>query len=352
MSQALQPALISSFDPRGFLAATNTDTSSSVKLFRQIIEHTGVPIAAEIYVLMESDVRASGATVNERDACGYLASLSRDEVATLADRVFACFERHAIKIVSCATFLPEISHGDTRRRARSLAAVTNTLRFADRLSALQDSPKAVVVELVCGSITEPVVYAENLPGKEGSLEVPILHENTVPILLDGLAEAIHCQDLKREPQIALELEPGPLFVLRNDTTLRGLSDAIKKHQDPMVKQCVGLNADLAHWWIAGDIDFESESIKDANGRDYFFDLIKHAHISGHHRSGHFGDFGLQHLDSTAADKMKLWLRCLAASLDKAPGYSGYVSVELEAAFSEEEVINSVKTLISWLGELD
>ena len=353
MNRHLKPSLITSFDPRGFLANDNANPCSSTHLFKRLTCETGIEVAAEIYFLMESDVRQQAPTAKHLDACEYLASLSPEHVRDLAHRVYRCFNHNSVNIIGCATFFPEVAHSDPQRKEKSRKAIVNTIRFADHLTTLQSNSNGcsnpVIIELVCGSVTQPIEDAETKPQGEKTLQVPILQEPIFSTILDVLSSAIRDSKTQRNPQIALELEPGPLFALRNIETLRQLSMAIKTHPDAKVQQCVGLNADLAHWWIAGDIELETEAAKTPNADNYFFDLIKHSHISGHHPAGHFGDFGLQHLDEPTAAKLRSWLQCLANA--QPPNYSGFVSVELEAAFSDREVIDSVKTLIRWIEAL-
>lgn len=140
-------------------------------------------------------------------------------------------------------------------------------------------------------------------------------------------------------KIAIEAEPGPLFVARDETTLRSLCRSIEA--DDVLKSCVGVNLDLAHWRLAKIV---AEGFADRCPE--VFRRIAHAHASGHHASGHFGDCIPQLVNTT--DHFSAWLELLRRRVgscgESVVPFSGYVSLEYEVAKSEAHVTSAYSYL--------
>ena len=109
---------------------------------------------------------------------------------------------------------------------------------------------------------------------------------------------------------------------------------------------IGLNADLAHWAMSGDIGEHLPAIRDR---------IVHAHISGHHPTSHFGDTELTEEMTARYQPLLKHLRQLRSmeeverrSVKHLPQYSGYISLEYEAAPDLAAVQRSLECVQSML----
>ena len=138
--------------------------------------------------------------------------------------------------------------------------------------------------------------------------------------------------------LALELEPGPLYALRNWGSLQRLCQVLDSRRDG-IGGVVGLNLDVAHWSLA---EIDPKKVLDSK---VVLRRILHAHASDHGR-GHFGDVevgtihGREHFAS--------WLNVVqqAARIQETdlPPRSGYVSIELEACKDRDMVKRSATFL--------
>jgi sugar phosphate isomerase/epimerase len=304
-------------------------------------------LGAELYIMMDSDVKNRISTGAEKATLvvQYLSGLCDSEVVAFADEMYRRFSSQGVEVIAIATYLPEIVSDNQSTYESAIKAVANVCKFAVSIGASYKS-RIPVVELVCGSITDSI---RELDGDR--LEVPIVNPevrrqnllNRLAIAFDSLNVPVH-----QLPEIALELEPGKLFLLSGPSQLDSIAKAIAGHKNKNVATKVGFNLDFAHWWIAG-IDINEEFIQQY---PLIVERIKHCHISGHAKMGHFGDFGLHRLPPETIATFKRWLTHLARDIaPRSLGFSGCVSVELEAAYSMTDTIESVETLIEWLEEL-
>lgn len=152
--------------------------------------------------------------------------------------------------------------------------------------------------------------------------------------------------------LALEIEPGPLFVLNSRDAVKAAAQRIANAKE--LSGVVGINVDIAHCILAG---LTPEDIFD---RDVVENRICHFHISDH-GLGHFGDapigdcgFGEWCRDRLGRLKLlREWVRKASEFTEKRgpdsgrPPFSGVISVELEAARDTYQVQRSV----DGLGEL-
>jgi sugar phosphate isomerase/epimerase len=106
---------------------------------------------------------------------------------------------------------------------------------------------------------------------------------------------------------------------------------------------VGINLDVAHWWMAGI------QRSDVRSNRSLLPKVFHSHISGHSRKGHFGDISLASLSPGDKSEFRRWLELLR---DEATQFSGFVAVEYEAAPSPKLVSESLNELSSWLRDLN
>jgi len=109
---------------------------------------------------------------------------------------------------------------------------------------------------------------------------------------------------------------------------------------------VGVNLDIAHWRLARDIT--PELVWDT---PVVRNRIVHAHIAGHHRCSHLGDLPLRDLNQP--EDFRPWLdlvdRIASDWRDPLlPQFSGYVSLEMEAAKARGLVSDSTQDLAGLL----
>lgn len=344
----LQPALISSY-------MTGEVLSPQEKVARRALlpycaENYGANCAAELYLFMEPDARRWRRRLRrekcQRDdgknstlsALEFLSELSQDEVVKIAQVLYHRFMSVNSLPIGIASFLAQInSRLDANRGDQVVAAFSTLLWFADELSKLAGRP--VVVELVAGSLVEKVQASDDNRW-EASLYAEATARRRVLEMLKVAMDRSRLS-LDRLPQIALELEPGPLFLLNDTRQLESFAGDIAT-ADPRVAAKVGFNLDIAHWWLEG---IGPEYLRE---HPVVAERIIHAHIAGHSKRGHFGDVSLSAMQARDAGDFKQWLRYLRD--ETGDRFSGYVSVEYEAARSAEVVISSVQTLMRWLHE--
>ena len=149
------------------------------------------------------------------------------------------------------------------------------------------------------------------------------------------------RDLIAYEILGLELEPGPIYALRDWDTIRGLAAVLRN--DPRLRDLAGLNLDIAHWRMAlGD-----EGVSLIRNDPAVFNQIVHAHVSGHHPKAHLGDIHLRVLNKP--EHFLPWLNLLSDIADEKrsdghPPNTGRVSIEYEAAPDRRIVRKSVRQL--------
>lgn len=268
-----------------------------------------------------------------------------DAVERCANDISALFPADQIPIVALASFFPEISASPGSVRAAQAQAA---LRFLCRIAmALRDrGHPAVAVEAVAGACMNGVWRGGR--AQTGSRLLPSFQANilrgTEPCrrLLTGLRAALEpLSDQLRQYRlvVAMELEPGPLYLLRDWTSLDVFCEHVR--QDPILYNIVGLNLDIAHWIMAPGVTPEK-----VRNTPHVMSRIVHAHCSGHHGKGHFGDICLFDLNGPEAFIPYIdLLQDIADERTEADlPFSRYVSIEFEAAPSPDLVRTSVEQL--------
>ena len=147
--------------------------------------------------------------------------------------------------------------------------------------------------------------------------------------------------------LAIELEPGPLYLLRDWATLRRLVHEIRCAPDLEQHQhMVCVNLDVAHWRVA---KIDPDAVL-ASGQ--VCERIVHAHLAGHHANAHFGDCPLGTHVGPEIDATTLrWVRTLRriAAARRGADFPGlYVSLEYEAALNAQLVRASMDELLRLL----
>jgi uncharacterized membrane protein YheB (UPF0754 family) len=165
--------------------------------------------------------------------------------------------------------------------------------------------------------------------------------------------------------LALQLEPGPIFLLNGAIQLDLLCKQIDENGSKALKKVVGLNLDIAHWAFLNNSTSESEtqlSVDWLRRNPHVLSRIIHAHICDH-GNGHMGDLYLEAVN--AKDKFEPWLQILSerakskswlqsllikSKLIKSRRlpYSGYIAIEHEACKNSNQLVHSYNTLTNWL----
>jgi sugar phosphate isomerase/epimerase len=182
--------------------------------------------------------------------------------AEISDKLMAWLEGQSVSIPSLATFFPKISSSDESLRQEAVTAIVNTFRLAKRLKKWMPVP---VVEVVCGTIVEASPDGRvSIYGVSRKLDCLVKSlEDIVSTLSGELTEFA----------VALELEPGEIYLFNDDTRIRQVFELCdRSSQAGLLKDHVGLNVDIAHMRIAG---------VSASQLEEFLPRMCHAHVSDH-----------------------------------------------------------------------
>jgi hypothetical protein len=171
-------------------------------------------------------------------------------------------------------------------------------------------------------------------------------------LEEALARLNRVEERSGTVRWAVELEPGPLFIVRDWRTLRGLCIDLDRRA---ALGCVGVNLDIAHWRLASRQSGETANeitVEKVREEGCVLRRVLHGHIAGHHPAGHFGDVPLDSLNEPNED-FTPWIgilneRSRASGGGGHPPYSGYLSVEIEATKRFDYAARSVRSLVALL----
>ncbi|MCG8652365.1 MAG: sugar phosphate isomerase/epimerase [Pirellulales bacterium] len=347
---SLKPSIISSFVTTGV-------TWHRLRSINSLLRRPGgCALAAEVYLFMAPEVAkwssawlkrssAQGASKWEQEmsAVEFLASLSDSEIREIASRLACNYHKMNIPIVALASFVPEITRPRSSVQGeQAVRAISCLIRFAQELQNL-DHPTRIV-EVVAGSRVDGVRIDSQMKGdqKKTKYFVELLAEEEARNRLVGaLRSAVDATPgLTGNPSVclALELEPGPYFVLRNWDTVCALADRL--NGDEALRNIVGFNLDIAHWRLANIHHYQ------INRNDLVKNRIVHSHIAGHHRCAHFGD--IPPLDIQSCKEFRPWINLLREiskdSGNRVPGFSSFVSLELEAGKNSQIVKKAIVDL--------
>lgn len=243
------------------------------------------------------------------------------------------------QIVAVSSFVPEVTSPQSWARDMACGAVQFLVEMAYALQQ-QGHRQLQTVEVVMGSRIGGIWPSLNGKYSATRMDASAARHRMFSILGRVLTPFARMQSNENRIALGIELEPGPLFLLHDWKSLVELCRHIDK--DPLLSKFVGVNLDIAHWRLARDITpeqvFDTPEVRNR---------IVHAHISGHHRCIH-GDLAIG--DSSDAEGFRPWLELLhrIASDWRAPElpqFSGYVSVELEAAKDPQTVAHSIDELV-------
>ena len=200
------------------------------------------------------------------------------------------------RVAALATYFPEVSarsHLDHLEGGADRSdvpfrvaerAIANTARLALRLKKAGLMEHAVV-EVVCGSILDrcrcrSCEEKRQEAGEDRRQDIVIRSErNTkIELLCDRLLDVVgqvrgSAEGSDPDWALALELEPGPNYVLNSKTAIDGLIALLRDDAkyEPL-RRHVGLNVDIAHMNIAG---VEARDLVE------YRDWILHAHLCNH-----------------------------------------------------------------------
>ena len=335
----VSPSLLSSFITRPFVFASEEWPS-------------GLRLPCDLYAFMQPDVdsycrrkRAPGAYPTAVEAMAEWAD-KPDAISYWVDRVHSAFDAQRSPVVGLASFIPEATRAedsDAGKAARG--AIRFLMRFARELNRTTRH-RVRTIELVGGAQMDGIwlgrrrcrhdederrYYANAMDDEEALGRL-------VATLRDVVRET-GTGDAGDPVYLALELEPGPLYCIRNKGTLGDFCRAIQ--DDPLLSPVVGVNLDISHYRLARITPREVLDCRLVRNR------IVHAHISGHHRCGHLGDLPL--LDLNDEKDFLPWLELLeTANAGNRPAdlppFSGHVSLEMEATMWKRSLTRSVELL--------
>jgi sugar phosphate isomerase/epimerase len=332
-----------------------------------------VAATADLYAFMHCDDYLFGGPVNyspgTRPSVAELLAkfyrlpphLQDKRISDLANRLAAVAKNVPVAINAMATHMPQLYSVNKNRANEAFDAFCFLARLREKLPKGHDIR---TIEISAGSLVKGI-----LPRRTEANEPAIKllawrrsRPDAYRLLIKRITRLCHridasCRDTNFS--LALELEPGPLFVLHDMDSLVDVAQRIENSTSAALKRRVGFNIDIAHCILAGidpDALFANNSIADR---------ICHFHISDH-GIGHFGDAplgdcGFGRWSLTPDDRLALlrpWIRHAVQYAQKrptdgsgdAPRFSGLISLELEAAQSPEMVERSASILDQLLTE--
>ena len=382
----LKVSLISSYIPVGIWGGVS---------FEEFLEPMeGQPeIVPDLYVLMEKDVEywlkkfGRHQPGDHHSAINFLAELTLPEAYQIA---YSLKENlNEIGPVALTTFLPEISSKSPAGEGASDGPpkellINRALRGLFRLAVLigYHFERTPVVQMVAGSLIDRIDIpfshrestrfhskqtASNRSNKDVffvhekvnkneyfkiilqrlsrafqhvEVEIGKLHESADPLIQSMDHEKVHLAFANL--RVAFELEPGPLYLLNEKESIVdfcGAIEGLNSETHPHLDSKVGVNLDIAHWWMEGITPAFLDEHNEVQSR------IFHSHISGHSRRAHFGDISLAEMHHDDKQAFREWLVRLEALSPQQ--FSGHVSLEFEAASGSTAVRESIQELI-WL----
>jgi sugar phosphate isomerase/epimerase len=377
-ASVLHPSILSSYSLVGVSARQDAHLSALDRSLCLVSGEIGAGtpqrcIPAELYLFMETEMREwaqifgrwykiwssrelSWAWNRPVNAAQFLARLSDKESDEIIERLLSRFPSGQKPVVALASFLPEITRQHQEMCPNpAIQAIKRLLYFAARLRA--DGHPMSVIELVTGSAMQGILFQKDEREKTRKYFVKRQpREQIMERLLDNLELAVESAPLGSESVLlALELEPGPCFLVNNWQSLQKLSERLKRRGN--LSRRVGFNLDVGHWRIAKITPNQVNESEDIKNR------LIHAHLSAHHRCAHFGDAPLASdqmtPDGNGDDELIPWFHLLRSIYEgngnpdaESLPFSGHISIELEATRDCELVRESYLKLVSLLEKVN
>lgn len=346
--------------PRGDLRASLLTSYSSHGCDVCLQHWRNEKIGCEAYLWMQPEVDRLRDMLNladVNDAVDIFTRASEDEglVKYLSEHLLDSQNSAAqeVGVIGLASFIPEIvskPHGVDGAKGQS--ALRGIAKLAIHMN--ENGGQVRNIEVVAGSMVRRTYTGYPLPvgGRSSDLYLSRLRQKpeTLGRLVSNLRDGLSRDGLSGKMKesgitIGFELEPGPLFVLRDKKALLDLTQRLSR--DNRLRGIVGLNLDIPHWRIAGGDHLISWLLSE-EGRVVRRRIV-HAHISGHHPKAHFGDLPLDALPDQQ-ESIKAWLDFVAAvagegrHVKSEPAFSGFVSHEYEAAGNIDRVWHGADVL--------
>jgi hypothetical protein len=405
ISPPLKPALISSVDIRGLHRCAKWwphDVPCEVYAFA----HSDELFKAAV---RQAGLAGAGSLNPSNIVVAQMAELSANASAVkyLAGEIVDALKRKHAPVIGLASFVPEIipvpepAHtsrsliellGSTPPSSNGVGqrAVRFLIELARELSRAQGNA-LINIEVVGGS-TVAGVWTGRSGATDGMLEEDdergyflnrFRKRQAIELLVQAAKGILSTSSLGNEEGrfvLSFELEPGGNFVLGDNTSLEQMFTMVT--EDDPFSQFLGINLDISHWTLVG---IEPRMLIDPRRRDKkraraILGRISHAHISDV-ALAHFGDAPLGELSgyyrasldgsrngpwgtldvfTQCYSRYKPWFdliahaRALKSKDDRLPPYSGYISIELEAARSPRQAFLSLERLHSliWAWEAD
>ena len=266
-------------------------------------------------------------------------------------------------IIALASFIPEIMPPG----ALSPKAVA-ALKFLVMTAAkLKIADRSFVVEFVGGSRTRGLTKrVRRIKHGEGIWEddryrVGVLSSSELRSSIQDLIKRLEPVAVEAEERgilLALELEPGPFFLINSASALDLFCQELNSGSAQSWKNAIGLNLDVAHWAFLSKHPMPDSPKLDLSWlekREYVLNRIVHAHISDQ-SIGHLGDLHLTavHQDADFAPWLELIARRAARKPDVDHGvlpFSGFISIEHEACKTPEQIHYSFDILTKWVSQI-
>ena len=197
-----------------------------------------------------------------------LAKCTKSDLQRMAKSIT---EKAGSPIIGLASYLPELTSSIDAQRKHGTSALCRLVELA---AMLREKHPIRVIETVGGSLVDGIWPGIDQADKGTARTTFVANILSDEAAFSRLAAALQePADLARSKgiQIALELEPGPLFILRDLDTL---SRFAKQHlcTEPL-RSAIGYNLDVGHWILSGATPEKVKAYPEITER------ICHGHIS-------------------------------------------------------------------------
>jgi len=340
-SRAISASAISSFTVHGAEEAARIWTRAIPSL-----KHV------DFYACMQKDLDVffprPQINLSKRNVVRDLADQLKDVGAPkrFADKLRSIFPER--EIVAFTTFMPEI----LANHDKNWSNAQDALRFLIATArVLKSKDRPFTIEIVGGSRMRGVWRAKTCDGFRHYAVNYLPEPASISMLLQRLQPVAEFADNDKKDervQLAIEVEPGPLFTVGDRDKLVTLCNQLNDHRSLSVKRVVGVNLDIPHWDFLSGVSIswlrqpENDSVRQR---------ILHAHISDHDK-GHFSDSFVAAFDLESGHSLTdfgAWTSFLKEVAgeqrpDDCPSFSGFVSCEMEACKDSSMLAASVKNL--------
>ena len=264
-------------------------------------------------------------------------SKAAEKLSQIVRKVGKSLSRQEIDICGFASFLPDISLPDKfsaieKRRQVTVKVVVRLLEFLAEMRKRGFSCQTF--ELVGG---HTIISADHASKSENPKLRYVNPKDCFEALEASLKDIVTASNKiftasgsgskAAPPFLAIELEPGVSKLLNSEKAINKLASVVKRFPN------VGLNLDIGHMQIIGinpERFFRSRLVS----------RIVHVHISDNANS-HFADLCVTSYHGS--EIFSQWLDALRSHISQDRGmFQGYVSIEMEACGSADEVLRAFR----------